>query len=160
MFPCTYISTCMWSAALNKSLKLYICFLTMRRPKHTISTVIHYSVLWSRPLLHWFVYVLDIVYPEVCSLIQTAAATKAYSLESLMEGHNSFLNQFVEIPRKSIIVCFLSLSAKASLNLPTFEIRARIFKLLRIPRIDYKEPIPPGCVAWRAGTTTQFLLGS
>jgi hypothetical protein len=27
-------------------------------------------------------------------------------------------------------------------------------------RIDSKEPIPPGCVAWRAGTTTLFLLGS
>jgi hypothetical protein len=38
--------------------------------------------------------------------------------------------------------------------------RARIFKLLRSPRIDSKEPIPPGCVAWRAGTTTLFLLGS
>jgi hypothetical protein len=40
------------------------------------------------------------------------------------------------------------------------EYRARIFKLLRSPRIDSKEPIPPGCVAWRAGTTTLFLLGS
>ncbi len=34
------------------------------------------------------------------------------------------------------------------------------FKLLRSPRIDSKEPIPPGCVAWRAGTTTLFLFGS
>ncbi len=31
--------------------------------------------------------------------------------------------------------------------------RARIFKLLRSPRIDSKEPIPLGCVAWRAVTT-------
>jgi hypothetical protein len=38
--------------------------------------------------------------------------------------------------------------------------RARIFKLLSGPRIDPKEPIPPGCVAWRAGTTTLFLFGS
>ncbi len=38
--------------------------------------------------------------------------------------------------------------------------RARIFKLLSSPRIDSKEPIPPGCVAWWAGTTTLFLLGS
>ncbi len=38
--------------------------------------------------------------------------------------------------------------------------RAQIFKLLRSPKIDSKEPIPPGCVAWRAGTTTLFLLGS
>jgi hypothetical protein len=28
------------------------------------------------------------------------------------------------------------------------------------PRIDSKEPIPPGCVDWRAGTSTLFLLGS
>ncbi len=39
-------------------------------------------------------------------------------------------------------------------------LRARIFKLLRNTRIDSKEPIPPGCVAWQAGTTTLFLLGS
>jgi hypothetical protein len=38
--------------------------------------------------------------------------------------------------------------------------RARILKLLRSPRIDSKEPIPPACVAWRAGTTTLFLLSS
>jgi hypothetical protein len=38
--------------------------------------------------------------------------------------------------------------------------RARIFKLLRSPRIHSKEPILHGCVAWRAGTTTLFLLGS
>ncbi len=38
--------------------------------------------------------------------------------------------------------------------------RARIFKLLRRPRIDSKEPIPPAYIAWRAGTTTLFLLGS
>jgi hypothetical protein len=31
---------------------------------------------------------------------------------------------------------------------------------LRGPRIDSKESIPPGCVAWWAGTTTLFLLGS
>jgi hypothetical protein len=38
---------------------------------------------------------------------------------------------------------------------PPAATRARIFKLLRSPRIDYKEPTPPGCVAWRAGTTTR-----
>jgi hypothetical protein len=41
-----------------------------------------------------------------------------------------------------------------------FALRARICKLLRSPRIDSKETIPPGCVAWRAGTTALFLLGS
>ena len=46
----------------------------------------------------------------------------AYSLESLMEGHNWFLNQFVKIPRRSIIVYFSSLLAKAGLNHTLFEI--------------------------------------
>ncbi len=36
----------------------------------------------------------------------------------------------------------------------------RIFKLLRDPGIDSKEPIPPAYVAWRANTITIFLLGS
>jgi hypothetical protein len=39
-------------------------------------------------------------------------------------------------------------------------IRALIFKLLRSQRIDSNESIPPAYVAWRAGTTTLFLLGS
>ncbi len=43
--------------------------------------------------------------------------TAALSLESLMEGHNLFLNQFVGIHRRSINVCFSSLSGKAGLNL-------------------------------------------
>ncbi len=38
--------------------------------------------------------------------------------------------------------------------------RARIFKRLWSPRIDSKELIPLSYVAWRAGTATQFLLGS
>jgi hypothetical protein len=37
---------------------------------------------------------------------------------------------------------------------------ARIFKLLRSPRIDSNESIPPAYVALRAGTKTLFLLGS
>jgi hypothetical protein len=32
--------------------------------------------------------------------------------------------------------------------------RARIYKFLRSPRVDSKEPIPSAYVAWRAGTTT------
>ncbi len=35
-----------------------------------------------------------------------------------------------------------------------------IVKRLRSPGIDSKESIPPAYVAWRAGTTTLFLLGS
>jgi hypothetical protein len=44
----------------------------------------------------------------------------------------------------------------------SFKQGGRIFKLLRSPRIVSKEPIPPRCecVAWRAATTTLFLLGS
>jgi hypothetical protein len=42
-------------------------------------------------------------------------------VESLVERHNWFSNQFVEIPRRSIIVCFSSLSAKAGLNLPAVD---------------------------------------
>ncbi len=38
--------------------------------------------------------------------------------------------------------------------------RAQIFKLLRSPRIDSKESSTPAYVAWRAGKTTLFLLGS
>ncbi len=33
-----------------------------------------------------------------------------------------------------------------------------IFKLLKEPGIDSTESIPPVYVAWRAGTTTLFLL--
>jgi hypothetical protein len=44
------------------------------------------------------------------------------------------------------------------LHLPTF--RARTIKLLGSPRINSRDPIPPGCVAWQAGTTTLFQLGS
>jgi hypothetical protein len=36
----------------------------------------------------------------------------------------------------------------------------RYFKLLRSPGIDSKDSIPPAYVAWRAGATTLFLLGS
>ncbi len=38
--------------------------------------------------------------------------------------------------------------------------RDDICELLRNPAIDSKESIPPAYVAWRAGATTLFLLGS
>jgi hypothetical protein len=40
--------------------------------------------------------------------------------------------------------------------------RARIYKHLRSPGIDFKESVPPAYVAWQAGIrmTTLFLLGS
>ncbi len=40
------------------------------------------------------------------------------------------------------------------------QFRDGICKLLRSPGIDSKEWIPPAYEAWRAGTTTLFLLGS
>jgi len=45
------------------------------------------------------------------------------------------------------------------LFLMTHLYRARSFKLSRSPRIDSKEMILPAYVAWRATTTTLFLLG-
>jgi len=47
-----------------------------------------------------------------------------------------------------------------SLLYRTPQSRARIFKLLRSPKIDSEEPIPPGCLAWRASKKTVFLHGS
>jgi hypothetical protein len=38
--------------------------------------------------------------------------------------------------------------------------RDGIFKPLRSPGFDSKESIPPAYVAWRAGRTTLFVLGS
>ncbi len=60
-------------------------------------------------------------------------------------------------PQSRQQVVSLSLYARVS---PIELTWARIFKLLRSTRIDSKEPIPPGCVAGRAGTTTLFQLGS
>jgi hypothetical protein len=36
----------------------------------------------------------------------------------------------------------------------------RNFKLLKTPGFEFKDSIPPAYVAWRASTTTLFLLGS
>jgi hypothetical protein len=44
-----------------------------------------------------------------------------------MEGQNWFLIQFDKIPRISIVVFFLSLSAKAGLNLPHRQKKLMIF---------------------------------
>jgi hypothetical protein len=41
---------------------------------------------------------------------------RTQNLKSIVEGHNWFLNHFVEIPRRPIIVSFLYLSAKAGLK--------------------------------------------
>jgi hypothetical protein len=51
---------------------------------------------------------------------------------------------------------------RVGIGLPYRPSRARICKRLRSPGIDSEETIPPvyEYVAWRAGTTTLFLLGS
>ncbi len=59
----------------------------------------------------------------------------------------------VRVQRRSVRV---HSEAQLGAELP----RARIFKRLWSLRIDSIEPIPPDCVAWRAGMTTLFLLGS
>ncbi len=47
--------------------------------------------------------------------------------------------------------CFICLPWYSTLyDVAGIKPRARIFKLLRIPRIDSKESIPPAFVAWRA----------
>ncbi len=64
------------------------------------------------------------------------------SPESLMDiTTNQFLKQFVEIPQRSmkyasicIIVCFLSLSAKADLNLPQDKQEDEEVKFVKIQR--------------------------
>ncbi len=52
------------------------------------------------------------------------------------------------------------LQCSASLLIAQPQCWGRIFKHLRNPRINSKESIPPAYVAWLAGTTTLFLLGS
>jgi hypothetical protein len=44
-------------------------------------------------------------------------------------------------------------------KLSGYDIRARIFKLLGSPRIDFNKSFPPAYVAWQAGMTALFLLG-
>jgi hypothetical protein len=65
-------------------------------------------------------------------------------VQTLVQG---IQKDVVYLGRLSIIVCFLSLSAKAGLNLSPFEIRARNCKLFKEPRNRFP--------AW-AGTTTLF----
>ncbi len=69
-------------------------------------------------------------------------------------------------PKNSDVCTFIPeeksrrLSGNTPFNILTGTARARIFKLLMSPRIDSKESIPTAYIAWRAGTTTLFLLGS
>ncbi len=60
--------------------------------------------------------------PEKRKSVLTFFAPLSILFVWIVVGHNWVLNQFVEIPRRSIIFCFLSLSAKAGFNLSPFEI--------------------------------------
>ncbi len=71
-----------------------------------------------------------------------------------MQGHYSNTGQSQHV----VFVCELYLM-RGNWRVMT-QLRDGIFKLLRIPGIDSKESIWPAYVAWRAGTTTLFLLDS
>jgi hypothetical protein len=53
------------------------------------------------------------------------------SLESLVDGNNWFLNPFAEIPRRSFVVCFLSLSEKTGLKVLSSEMDPVEIRLIR-----------------------------
>jgi hypothetical protein len=55
---------------------------------------------------------------------------------------------------------FILLKSEEHYLLPFTSVQSKNFKLLWSPGIDSKESIPPAYVAWPAGTTTLFLLGS
>ncbi len=92
----------------------------------------------------------------------------------LQSPHNLFLNQFVEIPRRSIIVCFLSLLLKDGLNPPPFEIscswpRAMDLISMKTPKLTSKgtwrqvfiylrPPIPSPPVTHCMNTCTPVLI--
>jgi hypothetical protein len=84
-----------------------------------------------------------------------------------MEGHNWVLNRFVWIPRRSIIVCFFSLLAKAGLNRTLTEYEGQTF----FPVVGIGSPHPlirkevlllplwvqeGDTLAWGGGVRTQF----
>jgi hypothetical protein len=100
---------CFWVLFLTKHFP-GLCRLTTRGCNVHRETS---SILAHAPATQWYTPTATIPYHS---------ASIACSRESLMEGHNSFLNQFVEIPRRSIIVFFLSLLAKPGLHLLPFEI--------------------------------------
>jgi hypothetical protein len=61
------------------------------------------------------------------------------------------------IPRYTVHTQMVAQKISANLFLA---FRDGIFKHVRSPGIDSKESMPPAHVAWQAGTTTLFLLGS
>ncbi len=56
---------------------------------------------------------------SLISRIETFRTLSPYSIKSLKEEQIWFLNQFDEIPQRSSIACFLSLSAKSRFKPPT-----------------------------------------
>ncbi len=70
-------------------------------------------------------------------------------------------NRYTEYTQQNSMSCAgifkLSMGARNPVGIGLSN-RARSFKLLRSSRIDSKVSISPAYVAWRAGTTTLFLL--
>jgi hypothetical protein len=66
----------------------------------------------------------------------------------------------VRAPRRLLIPTQLVEAGELTLHRATNITLKTEAELLRSRRIDSKEPIPPGCVAWRAGTTTTLLKNS
>jgi hypothetical protein len=70
------------------------------------------------------------------------------------------LNDLVKYSALKFMHKFVHSQLPFSFNETWITNRARIFKHLWSPGIDFKECIPPAHVAWRAGMITLFLLGS
>ncbi len=82
-----------------------------------------------------------------------------------LSSPTSYLPFFYKLFTLAVFVFFSHLFLSAyflhSFSFPMFLFScADIFKLLRSPGSDSKKLILPTYVAWRAGTTTLFLLGS
>ncbi len=84
-----------------------------------------------------------------------------YEVQNLATLTIWWINQSLWEPSWADRICSACLSGlvSASINGGSLH-RDGIFKLLRSPGIDSKESIPTVYVAWRAGTTTLFPLGS
>jgi hypothetical protein len=87
-----------------------------------------------------------------CGYVTLRVSCIQYSRIQAMPG-----NQAVQkaSPTRNRIYC------SVHMHITHTNTRDGIFKLLRSPgKIDTKEAILPAYVAWRAGTTNLFLLGS
>ncbi len=70
----------------------------------------------------WFRFDPKLHIGRLCFRFDIVDITVLARARSLIEGQNWFLNQFDEIPRRSVIVSLLSLSEKAGLKVHKIEI--------------------------------------